>query len=317
MIIQCKKCRTKYRFDESLIDGEGSWVRCTRCNNIFFQENPSEEKIIFPPDTLEEGSRRDAESDHGEFTGELSEVTIEKIETAIGEEENGFTGNKKELGSFEEPVREEIPEGLEGDTADEDNVVKKAKGDRSRALIYIVIAVVALVVISQLLFPQESKEVFNKISSMISGSKVVGDKRVPGEAIKASDDQVFFVDMKEHTVSNWIVGNLLVIEGVAVNKNIHSVSNIKVRAKILDTSGHVLVQEEVYGGTVLTEEELRNLTKDEIKGELSNLWGRNFDNRDIQQDGKLPFMIVFVNPPENAQEYLIDLAGVKSGEEKK
>jgi len=41
MIIQCGKCGTEYRFDETLMAGEGAWVRCTRCRNVFFQENPS------------------------------------------------------------------------------------------------------------------------------------------------------------------------------------------------------------------------------------------------------------------------------------
>ena len=38
MIIQCKRCETKFRFDESLLTGEGLWVRCSRCRHVFFQE---------------------------------------------------------------------------------------------------------------------------------------------------------------------------------------------------------------------------------------------------------------------------------------
>ncbi|OPY13559.1 MAG: hypothetical protein A4E66_00722 [Syntrophus sp. PtaB.Bin001] len=40
MIIQCIKCSTKFRFDESLMEGDGVWVRCSRCQEVFFQENP-------------------------------------------------------------------------------------------------------------------------------------------------------------------------------------------------------------------------------------------------------------------------------------
>jgi len=41
MIIQCQACKTKYRFDESVMTGEGVWVRCSRCQNVFFQLSPS------------------------------------------------------------------------------------------------------------------------------------------------------------------------------------------------------------------------------------------------------------------------------------
>ena len=40
MVIQCKTCKTRYRFDESVIAGEGIWVRCTRCEQVFFQSSP-------------------------------------------------------------------------------------------------------------------------------------------------------------------------------------------------------------------------------------------------------------------------------------
>ena len=39
MVIQCKSCKTKYRFDETLITGDGIWVRCSRCQNVFFQQS--------------------------------------------------------------------------------------------------------------------------------------------------------------------------------------------------------------------------------------------------------------------------------------
>jgi len=38
MIIQCRKCDTLFRFDDALIEGDGVWVRCSRCQHVFFQE---------------------------------------------------------------------------------------------------------------------------------------------------------------------------------------------------------------------------------------------------------------------------------------
>ena len=122
---------------------------------------------------------------------------------------------------------------------------------------------------------------------------------------------MFLKDIKERPMENRIIGNILIIEGIAVNKNDSPVSNIQVRGKILDSSGNILAEEKFYGGNILTEEELKNLTEEEIKDELSNPDGSDFTNRNIPYDGKISFMIVFSNPPEKASEYLIDLAGIK------
>lgn len=44
MIIQCKQCRTKFRFDDSNMQGSGIWLRCSRCGHVYFQENPMANK---------------------------------------------------------------------------------------------------------------------------------------------------------------------------------------------------------------------------------------------------------------------------------
>ena len=40
MIIQCRQCRTKFKFDDTLMQGSGVWLRCSRCGHVYFQENP-------------------------------------------------------------------------------------------------------------------------------------------------------------------------------------------------------------------------------------------------------------------------------------
>ena len=40
MIIQCRQCRTKYTFDDALMQGDGVWMRCRRCQHVFFWDNP-------------------------------------------------------------------------------------------------------------------------------------------------------------------------------------------------------------------------------------------------------------------------------------
>src|SRR4030065_546804 len=44
MIIQCRQCRTKCFFEDSMMQGDGLWMRCSRCEHVFFQDNPLVEK---------------------------------------------------------------------------------------------------------------------------------------------------------------------------------------------------------------------------------------------------------------------------------
>ncbi|MBI5903384.1 MAG: zinc-ribbon domain-containing protein [Deltaproteobacteria bacterium] len=40
MIIQCDKCHTKFRLDDSKVKGAGVKVRCTKCQNVFIVTPP-------------------------------------------------------------------------------------------------------------------------------------------------------------------------------------------------------------------------------------------------------------------------------------
>ena len=49
MIIQCEKCNSKYRLDDSRINPPGSSVRCSKCGHIFFvskKEDPENKKEL-------------------------------------------------------------------------------------------------------------------------------------------------------------------------------------------------------------------------------------------------------------------------------
>ncbi|MEI7591488.1 MAG: zinc-ribbon domain-containing protein [Deltaproteobacteria bacterium] len=41
MIIECEKCKTKYSFDETLMKDDEIWLRCSKCNFVFFISHES------------------------------------------------------------------------------------------------------------------------------------------------------------------------------------------------------------------------------------------------------------------------------------
>ena len=358
MIIQCKKCETKYKFDESLIKDDGIWVRCSRCKEIFFQERPKSEEIISLTELKAEKeiNRRETQSEEAytsvfgedapkteedtDYGGEDTPVSPEKglmeegdaFDIGIGEEpsfvmdneavpemepfdiavdEGTMTEDEKTFGHFDEIVPKDISDVFEGVTTEEDEPEKEGKGSWKAAKIIALIVIIAALLLgfSLWMFPDIRTQFFNTVSSMPVIKDFLGESTHNG-VFKGNEEAIFFENVRERPVKNWIVGDMLVIEGIAINNNEYHVSKIKVRGKILDVAGNILVQKEAYAGNILTDEELKNLTQEEITSELANEYGRNFANRDIPWKEKIPFMIVFLNPPEKASEYLIDLAKV-------
>ena len=50
MIIQCRKCETRFRFDDTLMAGDGVWVRCSRCQHVFFQQRSAGDASAVEPE---------------------------------------------------------------------------------------------------------------------------------------------------------------------------------------------------------------------------------------------------------------------------
>ncbi len=105
MIIQCPKCLTKFKLDDSKISDEGTRVRCTKCKEVFVAK-----REIAPPPPLPVQHEVPAEKDEFDFS----------FGPSFGEEEKE-PEEKKEApfqfgGGFEE---EETPKEEEGSKKEE------------------------------------------------------------------------------------------------------------------------------------------------------------------------------------------------------
>jgi len=299
VIIECKKCKTRYRFDESLIEGKVIRVRCISCQNVFFQENPS--AGITPLTDIVETEEKPEEEEKG--VEDLAKTLKE-----LGVDSDDHAPDRWEAEVFH-PADDEQELG---------NVLQKGKGKikkkrpriLSRVIVYLLLIIIAGSVYSWL-FPRERKELFDKVKAYIPIEKFL-DMKKGKKGVEVIKDGINFSEVKERIVKNWIIGDLLIVEGAAVNNNNFQVTKIKVRSKVLDSAGKVLAQKESYCNNILTDEELRNLTEKEIYKELANPTGRNLANENIPSQGKAPFMIVFTNPSKDAGEFIVELADIKT-----
>lgn len=261
MIIQCGKCGTKYRFDEALMEDVGTWVRCTRCRNVFFQEHPS-------------GTGRDeaGEGREGDPAGYAKmDVAAEKPLDEAGEEKaGGISASKKVL------------------TAS------------------VVLLVAAAAVLFFWFLPQTGRQMLETLPGGGVVADVLGIER---SKVKA-EGGIDFLDVRENFVKNWLIGDIMVIHGTAVNRYAHPVSKIRIRGKLLDARGRFVGETESYGGNFFTDDDLAKMTEKEIGAKVVTPPGRDVPASGLSPGGKVPFVLVFTKPPGNAAEYIVEMVSV-------
>jgi len=108
-------------------------------------------------------------------------------------------------------------------------------------------------------------------------------------------------DIRQRFLDNYIMGNKIrIVEGFAVNQADYSVARILIKGTILDAYAVVKGERVIYAGNVLTDEELANLSEEEISRRLTLPSGRDNLNERVMPNGRIPFMIVFTNEPPGA-----------------
>jgi len=88
-------------------------------------------------------------------------------------------------------------------------------------------------------------------------------------------------------------------------------ARILVKGDIVDAYAVVLDSKMSYAGNVLTEEELTNLSEEEIIKRLSLPEGLNNANDRVIPDGQIPFMIVFTRDQPGVIKTTVMIAGAE------
>jgi len=285
MIIQCKECGTKYRFDETQIGEEGVWVRCNRCGHVFRERQAADEKSINLDQIVAETVRQ-----------ELPPADEQRHDAVVEEAAPPAEEKKPEEPPSAEPGEVTFPRAK-----------KRQAWTPVRIGLYLAMLVLVLGGVYLYLFPQIGEQVLNLFYSKTPEQAIQPEKKTPPPAQAGG---INFSEVRERFLKNLIVGgDILVIQGTAVNDFDYSVSNIKVKGKILDNAGKVLGETEVYAGNILTDDELVKLTDKEITDDLSKPEGSDVSNVSIAPKGKVPFMVTFINPPKEVDEFIIELVG--------
>jgi len=321
MIIKCRKCETSFRFDDHLMTGEGVWVRCSRCRDIFFQDNPvREDRLADPPAASQFSSNGFAvnvepasgpvatvKENAGAWDAgpvEMEEPILSRVREirAAMEEEAEVEGD---LPDKDNPDRE-VPLAAASETSEIEKLSETAASAVARkehslgrffAYLFLVLFAAALAGGTYLwVFPESRKDVADVISAYIPLAGLMGNRNLPDPVLS----QVSLQDVRQHIVNNWLMGSLRVVEGTAVNMGNFPLTRLQVRGRGYNSAGAVLAEGVSFCGNLLTDAELTTLAEEEIQRRLSQLSGSNVANDRISPQGQIPFMVVIATQDQQA-----------------
>jgi predicted Zn finger-like uncharacterized protein len=290
MVAQCKNCQTKFKVDETQIEGEGIWVRCNQCKNVFFLDNPAERGKASLSDrekdmgteNMKEAASLHKQAAQGQIMLDEKEDTKRPETVTVGdiEKEVGDIGKYKSIET----------DNVHDDRKDRDKITEKKTGvkpvtSRGRQVIYLLIVLLMGGVYFTFFAETDWQTSFDKIFGMSKKSEEVGPA------------QVDLSDVRQRLVTNMTMGTIRVLEGTAINRSAFPMTRIKVKGEVTDAYTVVLGVKESYCGNLLNADELATMKEDQVQKELSNPQGSDVSNDRIMPQGRIPFMIVFTREP--------------------
>lgn len=329
MIIQCRQCRTKFRFDDAFMQGSGVWLRCSRCGHVYFQENPKKTAADSVPEPepvvtdevmpVEEGLKVPSESPsvfYRDKNGGYSPRRMKEPEKPLPAQHfpekplpekplpEKQLSEEIDWGTQKEPEEEallpeiEKTEETRESEKTEETKKKTSSGGSGRAwkiaLWSMLVILIIPAVIYLYVFPEMGSDLINNLTNKYNEYTENSKPATSGVLI---NQMVKLQDVRYRRVNNYLLGQIGVVEGIAVNRADYAVSRILIEGEILDAYSVVLSKRTTYAGNILTDEELTNLSEEEILLKLAHPQGINNANDKIMPGGQIPFMIVFPNEP--------------------
>jgi predicted Zn finger-like uncharacterized protein len=104
-----------------------------------------------------------------------------------------------------------------------------------------------------------------------------------------------------------------IIQGNVLNRSPSPQSLIKVRGELFGPDGASVARRDVFCGNVLSENELATLPLSTIEARLNNEVGEGLRNVDIAPKSKVPFMVVFPDPPVDVTKFNVIVTEARAG----
>jgi hypothetical protein len=303
--------------------GEGVWVRCGRCGHEFFEVNtrqdasapPAQETVKTKPDpatvtAAEAAAPRETPAPKPvpkpEPTAPPKMLTPADVITPPAASRPFTAADVVTAPEVAQPAPVE-EEDVDVEDEDQEERPRTSFWTTGRLVAYSILVFLVVGGVYFWLNPGITRDILNFVHPGAS-DRVLGPAP---SAPAAAAGGINFAEVKERFTKSTASGDILVISGLAVNEYEYPVARLKLRGKILDNTGKILGEVETFAGNLLTDDELNRLTDQEVLAELQKPEGSDMPNTNIRSRASIPFMIVFMNPPKEVDEFIIELSGVE------
>jgi predicted Zn finger-like uncharacterized protein len=182
------------------------------------------------------------------------------------------------------------------------------KSSLSRIVLLLVLLLVVLGGAAGFLFMQQGSLNLNAVAEYLPFLKdYIGESQefAPGDRIA--------INISGSSYVNGQAGQMLVIQGSAVNNHTSSRSSITIKGTLVDAKGKTLLQQTVFCGNALNNAELANMSFSAIEEAMNNEFGDSLSNMNIASGGSIPFTIVFRNLPADIATINVEVVDSKPG----
>jgi len=184
----------------------------------------------------------------------------------------------------------------------------KKKSSLSRVLMLLVLLLLILGGAAGYLFMQEGTLDVNTVVRYMPFLK-----DYLGEAPASAPVERIGINIKGSSYVNGQSGQMLVIQGAAVNNFPSTRSAITVKGIVLDAQGKSLLQQTVFCGNPLSEAKLETMPFAAIEEAMNNQFGDSLSNMNVAAGATIPFTIVFRNIPDGIANINVEVVESKPG----
>ncbi len=207
-----------------------------------------------------------------------------------------------------EPPRKETPARDLDDREPLAAPVKKSKSSLSSLVTLLVLLLVALGGGAGYLYLQEGALNLNVLTRYLPFLQ-----EYIGEVPTADPGHQIGINIAGSSYVKGKAGQLLVIQGAAVNNYPTTRSAITIKGVLLDANNQTLLQQTVFCGNYLSEDALSTMPFTAIEEAMNNQFGDSLSNMNVASGASIPFTIVFRNLPAGIANINVEIVDSKPG----
>lgn len=304
----------EFSFDDESLSGESStteWGDDSSADDTSFDfEEPNFDTDDTPAESAssssEEGGLQfgeidfSSDSDESEAPGFGSDDDFSKASMELKDEPESFA-----------PSQQSAPPSSRHHDDDEPLPAPpppQKKSSLSRILVLLVLLLVLLGGAAGFLFMQEGTINLNVVTQYLPFLE-----EYIGEAPASAPGDRIGINIEGSSYVNGQAGQMLVIQGAAVNNHPTTRSAITVKGVLLDAKGQPLLQQTVFCGNKLDDAALKTMTFAAIEEAMNNQFGDSLSNMNVAAEATIPFTIVFRNLPAGIASINVEVVDSKPG----